>query len=109
MRTPLAQAWIDGLPCFLTGGGAASEIYQRAVSQANRASRGGFQMIDMPLPSNSSGIDISAFHRMSVAYGLTFDRDSLGTIIPSKDIENFLASDAYRMIERPDRDELYAK
>lgn len=109
MRTPLAQAWIDGLPRFLTGGGAASSVYSGAVSRAALATGVRVHAVDVPMPADTTGVTPADFHRMSVAYGLTYDRDSLGGIVPSKEIKDFLASTALRRKERPDRDDLYPK
>lgn len=108
-RNPLAQAWHDGLPLFVTGGGAFCDVYSEAVSVANTRAKGGFRKVALPKPSGAEGLEDSVFHRLSVAYGLTFDRDSLGHVIPAKDLEDLLATQAMPKRNQLDRDELYPK
>lgn len=108
-RTPLAIAWDEGLPVFVTGGGATSEVYFGAVAEASTAAKAGFLNTPLPGPRGVDGVEEAHFHRLSVAFGLTIDSASLGRIVPEKDIENFYASQAYPNRNRLDRDDLYPK
>jgi hypothetical protein len=108
-RSPLASAWEMGLPVFITGGGANCAVYRDAVETGNARAKGGLVAIQLPRPSGAEEFAESDFHRASVAFGLTFDKDSLGKVIPAKDIEDFLATAALPVRGREDRDEKYAK
>jgi len=109
-RSPLAPAWEDGLPFFLTGGGAYCEVYRRAVDRACQELRVPAQYTPFPhfdaVRGNRLGDD--NLHRMSVAFGLTYDRDLIGRIVPAHEIEDLVIGPKPPR-ERPDRDELYAK
>lgn len=98
----------SGIPLFLMGGGAMCGVYQDAMTQA-------YQWMRVPLiemqPAALSNTkdredhDIASRLRLSVAYGLTFDGDSLGTIKTSDQIEKLrITRDP---IVRPGRDDLY--
>jgi hypothetical protein len=108
-RTPLAEAWRLGLPVFITGGGAECEVFRGAVALGNARAKGGLEVMAMPKSSLADGVSDSEFHRVSVAFGLTFDKDSLGRVIAEKDLEDFLATRALPIRQREDRDEKYAK
>jgi hypothetical protein len=109
-RSPLAPAWEDGLPFFLTGGGAYCEVYRHAIDRACQELRVRAQHTPFPhldaVRGNRLGDD--NLHRMSVAFGLTYDKDLIGRIVPAHEIEDLIIGSKPPR-ERPDRDELYAK
>jgi hypothetical protein len=105
-RTPLALAWDEGLPLFVTGGGASCSVYSDAIVTAKTRSKGAFLKMALPKPSGMEHINDETFHRLSVAYGLTFDKDSLGSVIPEQEIDDFVPPP---LIDKPDRDDLYPK
>jgi hypothetical protein len=78
-RYPNSPRWADGIPTFLTGGGAEIDIYRTALQ------RTGFdlRLIRMPVPNRLSekGLDETGFGRLSVAYGLSYGIDDLGQVI----------------------------
>jgi hypothetical protein len=109
-----ASEWRNGLPAFLSGGGAECDIYSSGLAAAFR--RHGVSLKRTPFPlleeaSRSEGISEKIFHRLSVAYGLTFDAESIGRILAPHEIEDAPRFDPVvdKPRERPDRDELYPK
>jgi hypothetical protein len=90
---PKGTVWRDGLPLFLTGGGAEASIYRNAVDRGRdaMARRTGalrsFRFNPMnPLGANSYRLPPDVANRLSVAIGLTEDAESIGRIIPHRDM-----------------------
>jgi len=108
-RTPLALAWEQGVPIFLTGGGASANVYKYAVDAACRSV--GVKPLYTLFPIldevNQRGVNRDNFHRLSVAFGLTYDAELIGRILAASEVEDFVLTPVER--ERPDRDELYPK
>lgn len=108
-RTPLALAWEQGVPIFLTGGGASANVYRYAVDAACRSV--GVKPLYTVFPIleevNQRGVDRENFHRLSVAFGLTYDAELIGRILAASEVEDFVSTPTKR--EWPDRDELYPK
>lgn len=81
-------AWPGRL--FLVGGGASVELYQCAYRKFETAEwEYSLNGIELPRPedlemSTSGGIE---WHRLAVAYGLSFDPDDIGRIRPPDEIE----------------------
>ncbi len=90
VRAPLAEAWRTGLPVFVTGGGAASELVHRMVSGAKEygdrhfAWRG-LHPRALPCPP---GFPSEFFPRLAVAHGLSYPAINMGTIEPPRAIAN---------------------
>lgn len=97
-RVPTADGRMDGEPFnlrwpgggFLGGGGAFVELYKDAVKQF--ASRDFVCRVDwVPLPRpdelEASEIDDAHWHRLAVAYGLSFDPFDIASIRPPEEIE----------------------
>ena len=117
-RYPSSPNWVTGIRTFISGGGALVPGYQEAIRDSHRPQN--CPLIKMDLPPHPKVVDIEQhranYSRISVACGLTFDSDSLGTIRPASEVD-----DAPPLIttvngevvgerrERPDRDELYPK
>jgi len=108
-RSPLAQAWFSGLPVFLSGGGSSCGIYEQSVAKACADLPVEKRFMQFPLPGSveRSNLHLSVIevHRLSVAFGLTYDPEVIGKIYRSDETENLVM----RQRQRPDRDELYAK
>lgn len=104
---PGSRAWSEGLPMFITGGGAECELYRRAIYAAQSelkqqmSSPSRFRFIELDpvgarFPEDPKG-------RLSVAIGLTEDTESIARIIPHREIGPIERS----VRERPDHSELY--
>jgi hypothetical protein len=72
--------WQNGIRTFICGGGAQSSIYMAAINKVKATYN--LSTINLPLPDNLIDINLSKenFHRVSVAYGLSFDAMNLGNI-----------------------------
>ncbi|MEI6302983.1 MAG: hypothetical protein WCR74_16185 [Betaproteobacteria bacterium] len=113
-RYAKAPEWRQGLPAFLAGGGSNCEIYSNSLAAAFSRMQVGLKRTPFPLLEEATklnGVGEQDFHRLSVAYGLTFDAESMGKILAPDQIKDAPAIDrtvrTYR--NRLDRDELYAK
>jgi hypothetical protein len=109
-RSPLARAWEHGLPFFLTGGGSFCDVYRDAADRACAELRIAGRRTPFPQFDAIRGdtLDEGVLHRMSVAFGLTYDKELIGRIVPAEEIEDLIIPPRPAS-ERPDRDELYAK
>jgi hypothetical protein len=72
--------WQIGIRTFICGGGAQSSLYIDAINKVIETYN--LSLINLPLPDNLIAINLSQenFHRVSVAYGLSFDAMNLGNI-----------------------------
>jgi hypothetical protein len=94
-RDPNSRRWVEGLPVFLCGGGNGMGLYQLMVSDADerfrRATVGsGLRLRVLPKPTQLANEDVgdAMFHRLSVAYGLSFDALDIGKISPPHEISD---------------------
>jgi hypothetical protein len=76
-----APEWREGLPAFLSGGGSDCEIYLRSLALAFAKHGVPLKRTAFPLLQEVEGSGEGNFHRLSVAYGLTFDAESVGRIL----------------------------
>jgi hypothetical protein len=91
-RDPYSRRWEDGLPVFLCGGGSEMSLFQETVSDADRRFRStmmarGLLLRTLPKPEYLTNEDVGdeLFHRLSVAYGLSFDALNIGRVSPPRD------------------------
>ena len=77
--------WKEGVPVFLTGGGANVDFYQDVVRKFKLKDALKISVQTLPKPDNlqAGKLDDTDFGRLSVAYGLSFDPDDLGSTYPS--------------------------
>lgn len=105
-----AKEWRDGLPVFVAGGGADLEPYHLGLLAGCRFERSTPVVRRFPVVRGIEAdfrIDAEAHSRLSVAYGLTFDADSIAEL---KLAQESWDSFGWRATsEGPDRDELYPK
>lgn len=114
-RYPSSPNWQTGIRTFISGGGAHIAGYPEAIRTSRRPQN--CPLITMDLPPHPKVVDIQQhranYSRISVACGLTFDSDSLGTIRPASEVADIppLATTVNDLParERPDRDDLYPK
>jgi hypothetical protein len=109
---PHSAAWREGLPIFVTGGGAKCFLYRQAIEmvQKQMGSRvewrpdtsTRFQLIELNATSGGAR-QIKAGDRLTVALGLTEDAENIARIVPHRDIEPV----TYGTRERIDHTDLY--
>jgi hypothetical protein len=94
-RDPNAEAWDNGLPLFLCGGGSNMRFYKESFISNARGILGalvwsGFQRKEIPKPDalQAESLRAGEFHRLSVAYGLSYPVDDIGRIVPAREIED---------------------
>lgn len=93
-RDPHANEWQIGLPVFVCGGGASLGLYREAVTAAaHRLSAMNVRdivPIDLPQPENLVALDLlrDQYHRLAVAYGLSFSHLDIGRIIAPSELED---------------------
>jgi hypothetical protein len=88
-RDPFSRRWETGLPVFLCGGGSNLRIFRDVVNQTDSRFRSatttrGLLLRTLPRPEDlvNEDIDDALFHRLSVAYGLSFQSFNIGGISP---------------------------
>lgn len=108
-KNPMAREWEWGIRTFLVGGGSQCDVYRSAVLKALERFRTPLKEMQFELMElqNRAQINHELIHRLSVAYGLTFDADSIGKAISPDEIEDVSTSSQETV--RLDRDDLYAK
>ena len=94
-RDPNARHWRSGLPVFLAGGGAQFRPVVESMADADwrlrRATNAnGIDTRTLAVPEALTNGDIrdGMADRLSVAYGLSFDRLEIGGITPPHEIED---------------------
>lgn len=85
---PHADAWDNGMPIFLCGGGSAISLYKELVDdlsdwlRKNTTARGVARHIPLEKPEKLEGdINVEDFHRFAVAWGLSWPSWEIGEII----------------------------
>lgn len=109
---PRSAAWREGLPIFVTGGGANCVLYRQAISVVQREvslnvgrrpdSSTHFRLIELS-PTSGNARQIEAGDRLTVALGLTEDAENIARVVPHRDIEPI----TYGTPERVDHTDLY--
>jgi len=83
---PLYPSWERGLPAFICGGGSYISEYRELIEDCNLElyGIGRLRVIELPRPEglDSVGLNSDNYHRMAVAYGLSFSIDDIKEIIP---------------------------
>jgi len=109
---PRSAAWREGLPIFVTGGGANCVLYRQAIEVVQRevrlrvsqkpGSSTHFRLIELN-PTSGNARQIEAGDRLTVALGLTEDAENIARVVPHRDIEPI----TYGTPERVDHTDLY--
>lgn len=109
---PRSAAWREGLPIFVTGGGANCVLYRQAIGVVQREvslnvgrrpdSSTHFRLIELD-PTSSNARQIEAGNRLTVALGLTEDAENIARVVPHRDIEPI----TYGTPERVNHTDLY--
>ncbi len=109
-RYRLSDAWTQGLPVFLTGGGGSVDGYIKSVQSGGQHCAPKMNLMSLPKHPKLAGYagTISDYQRVSVACGLAQDAFSLGELVLAGQVEDD-SSVVSHVTDRPDRDELYAR
>jgi hypothetical protein len=106
-RNPIDEAWEQGFPVFLCGGGAQIDLYQQIFDDIERKLQNTIYQLtfikkEFPVPDDlkNSDINIRGFNRLAVAYGLSFPKYDIGEIIPPDPIEDLVCNIKIRDIEK---------
>ncbi|ALY88426.1 TPA: hypothetical protein L5W85_000304 [Pseudomonas aeruginosa] len=109
---PRSAAWREGLPIFVTGGGANCVLYRQAIEVVQRevrlrveqrpGSSTHFRLIELN-PTSGNARQIEAGDRLTVALGLTEDAENIARVVPHRDIEPITQGTR----ERVDHTDLY--
>lgn len=75
--------WKEGVPVFLCGGGASVDFYQNLLARFSDKDSIRISLMHLPKPRDLYAPDLISehFNRLSVAYGLSFDPDNLGSTL----------------------------
>jgi len=93
-RDPKSPSWQSGIPAFLCGGGSQSSFYNAALQDVDtwwkKNGTAGLKRLALPRPANfeARGLSDDEFHRLAVAYGLSFPEYDIGGIKPPGEIED---------------------
>ncbi|NKF90277.1 hypothetical protein GO286_02525 [Ralstonia solanacearum] len=111
---PRSAAWREGLPIFVTGGGANCLLYRQAIEVVQRevrlrveqrpGSSRHFRLIELN-PTSGNARQIAAGDRLTVALGLTEDAENIARVVPHRDIEPITIGTS----ERVDHTDLYGE
>ncbi|MFN6960602.1 MAG: hypothetical protein ACK4N6_00020 [Rhodocyclaceae bacterium] len=109
---PRSAAWREGLPIFVTGGGANYVLYRQSIESVQerlasniRESLGQatrFRFVELA-PTSESVRQIEDINRLTVALGLTQDAENIARVVPHRDIEPI----THDTRERVDHTDLY--
>jgi len=79
-RYETSPNWSEGVPFVLSGGGRSIDAYRDALTKLRTDWH--LEEIDLPLPNGliKGTLSRADFHRVSVAHGLSYSKDNLGTI-----------------------------
>lgn len=107
LKYPNAPEWQTGLTVFITGGGSHCEPYPRGVEVSFNRIRTPCKRASFPLLEEATAqVGRDNFHRVSVAFGLTYDAEDIGEIYNPDQIGN--AERPHRRVNLPDHTEMYS-
>ena len=105
-RDPNAREWQRGVPLFLCGGGSSLPLLRNDLIAAVQKGLGNynigqFKIKSLPKPDNlqADGLGTERFHRLAVAYGLSFFYDDIGRTVPPSNIGNIQRHERIRVVD----------
>lgn len=113
-KDPNSEKWVEGLPIFLCGGASQLEFYnsrmrKRVEEELHRNFKwAGFRLSSIPKPESliAEGLRSRDYHRLSVAYGLSFRYDDIGMIVPPSEVDDVIRSKSIREYEFISKDQV---
>jgi len=109
-RDPLSSRWKEGLPVFICGGGSILKFYHDVIRDSEKCLKGigckRFKMLKLPHPErlHAKGLSPHDYHRIAVAYGLSFPIEDIGKIIPPSEVEDIIPEDKRIEVEYISKD-----
>lgn len=108
---PRSPAWREGLPIFITGGGASCTLFRNAIQKVQFGlkrrmdlARCRFRFIELDsLGARNQSLPVETRCRLTVAIGLTEDAENIARVVPHRDIEPITNPNR----ERIDHTEIY--
>jgi hypothetical protein len=101
-RYPKAPCWESTLPLFVSGGGSFIPFFQTVIDdlspelQALYIGCDGIQQLSLSKPENLVGdIDDRTYHRMAVAWGLSYEKVNIGSVCRPGDIDDVAPPESY--------------
>jgi len=106
IRDPNAEEWKTGLPLFICGGGSylilfKKELVRRAEHRLKNYKWSGFRPLELPKPEElkADALDPRQYHRLAVAYGLSFLFEDIGHIVPPSELQDIPKEDKRTALE----------
>lgn len=109
-RDPLSSKWQEGLPVFVCGGGSILNFYKYVIKDSEECMKKigckCFKIMDLPTPEGlqAKGLSHNDYHRIAVAYGLSFPFEDIGKIIPPSEIEDIVHKKKIKEVEYISKD-----
>ncbi len=98
-RDPRSPHWGYGVPAFICGGGANISLYRECIEAFEGDSfKYRLKIKPMSLPAVASK-HVGDVSRFTVAFGLSFDKDDLGRIVPEHEIRDIYENNNIRNID----------
>lgn len=109
-RYPDSPHWKSGVRLFVCGGGRDLPYYSDRIAavatQIKAAGVAGFSRFEVPKPRNlEASVSDTQYHRLAVAWGLSFDAINIGTI----DVPSNIGDVTVRASQRPNFGDDYNK
>lgn len=105
-RYPTSPKWDKGLPVFVCGGGSVLSFYRNVIKECEADMKNigcnSFKLLNLPLPEElqSTGLTSKNYHRLAVAYGLSFPFEDIGKIIPPSEVEDLVQIKRVRDVDK---------
>jgi hypothetical protein len=112
-RYPNSPRWNTSLPVFLCGGGCGVPLYREALVEAfgrmqENYDVAGYEDKTLPMPQKISAVGLppGQFHRLAVAFGLSYRPYDIGEIRSPHEIEDMPRPDRRRPAEFISKDQV---
>lgn len=112
-KDPNAREWKNGVPLFICGGGSNLGLFAEDVIASARDLLRGYKIADfrirsLPKPDNlvADKVHPREFHRLAVAYGLSFFYDDIGRIVPPSGVGNIEKIERIKVVDYVSKDKV---
>lgn len=105
-RDPNAQEWKSGVPLFLCGGGSNLSIFSEQLIKEVEENLSGYKMakfktrfLSKPDNLQADGLLKNEYHRLAVAFGLSFFYDDIGKTVPPSQMKDVERIEKIRVVD----------